>query len=39
MTNEDRNAFLSETEPGNLSLFYHFGGECSLVPWIVNVRN
>ena len=38
MTKEDRNAFLSESEPGNLSLFYHYG-EYSLVPWIVNVRN
>ena len=39
MTKVDCNAFLSESEPGNLSLFYHFGGEYSLVPWIVNVRN
>ena len=39
MTKEDRNTFLSETEPGNLSLFYHFGGEYSFVPWTVNVRN
>ena len=37
MTKMDRNAFLSESDSGNLSLFYHFGGEYSLVPWIVNV--
>ena len=39
MAKVDCDAFLSESEPRNLSLLYHFEGEYSLVPQIVNVRN
>ena len=35
----DHNAFLSESESRNLSLLYHFGGDSTLVPQILNVRN
>ena len=39
MAKVGRNAFLSESESRNLSLLYHFGGDSTLVPQIVNVRN
>ena len=39
MAKADHNAFLSESEFRNLSLLYHFGGDSTLVPQIVNVRN
>ena len=39
MAKVDRNAFLSESESRNLSLLYHFGGDSTLVPQIVIVRN
>ena len=39
MAKVDCDAFLSESEPRNLSLLYLFEGEYSLVPQIVNVRN
>ena len=39
MAKVDRNAFLPESESRNLNLLYHFGGDSTLVPQIVNVRN
>ena len=39
MAKVDHNAFLSEPESRNLSLSNHFGGDSTLVPQIVNVRN
>ena len=39
MAKADHNAFLSESEFRNLILLYHFGGDSTLVPQIVNVRN
>ena len=33
----DHNAFLLESESRNLSLLYHFGGDSTLVPQILNV--
>ena len=39
MAKVDRNAFLSESESRNFSLLYHFGGNFTLVPLVVNVRN
>ena len=39
MAKMDCHAFLSESESRNLSLLYHFGGDSTLVPQIVNVRN
>ena len=35
----DSNAFLLESESRNLSLLYHLGGDSTLVPQILNVRN
>ena len=39
MSGVDSNAFLLESESRNLSLLYHFGGDSTLVPQILNVRN
>ena len=39
MAKVDRNAFLSESESRNLCCLYHFVGDSTLVPQIVNVRN